>query len=58
MNLDIVFTLVFCGFPVADFGFGKEGIGRKNGGCCVDDTEFDAGETSMSIFDRRGDFVF
>ena len=55
------FTLVFCGFPVDDFkmaGFGNEGIGRKNGGCCVDETELDAGETSMSIFARRGELVF
>ena len=39
-------------------GFGNDGIGRKNGGCCVDETELDAGETSISMFARRGGLVF
>ena len=58
---DKYLTLDFWGFPVDDLRteeFGNDGMGRKKGGCCVDETEFDAGETSISMFAKRGLFVF
>ena len=58
---DKYLTLDFWGFPVDDLRteeLGNDGMGRKKGGCCVDETEFDAGETSISMFAKRGLFVF